>query len=68
MTDPIDPREERLAHLERSLDELSDVVAQQAGEITQLTRRVELLLRREAEREAEGTGGVILGNEKPPHY
>ena len=56
--------EERIAHLTRTVDELSDVVAAQAGEIERLTRRVALL----TAREAEGGGGVILGDERPPHY
>ena len=60
--------EERLAHLERLAEELSDVVAGQAREIDRLTARVEMLLRREAAREAEGSGGAVLGDERPPHY
>lgn len=60
--------EEHIAHLQRVVDELSDVVARQEGEIALLTRRVEMLMRREAEREAEGSGGVAIGAEKPPHY
>jgi SlyX protein len=60
--------EERLAHLERLAEDLNDVVAAQTRQIDRLTARVEMLLRREAAREAEGTGGVFLGDEKPPHY
>lgn len=60
--------EERLAHLERMAEELSDVVARQAREIDLMTARIEKLMRREAEREAEGTGGVVFGDETPPHY
>jgi len=60
--------EERIAHLERTLDELSAVVAHQDAEIRRLTDRVRLLMEREAAREAEGSGGVILGDERPPHY
>ena len=60
--------EEHIAHLTRTVDELSDVVARQEGEIAQLTRRVELLMRREAERQSEGGGGIVLGDERPPHY
>ncbi len=58
--------EERLAHLERLADELNEVVAKQAREIDRLTARVAMLMEREAAREAEG--GVIVGDEKPPHY
>ena len=60
--------EEKLAHLIRTVDDLSDVVARQEREIERLTRRVEMLMQREAEREAEATGGIVLGNERPPHY
>jgi SlyX protein len=60
--------EERLAYLERTTDELSEVVARQAREIEVLERRVEMLMKREAGREAEGSGGVVLGDERPPHY
>lgn len=60
--------EERLAHLERVLDEVNEVVARQADEISVLTRRVAMLMEREAMREADGSGGVVIGNERPPHY
>ncbi|MDW4500410.1 SlyX family protein [Sulfitobacter sp. D35] len=60
--------EERIAHLTRTVDDLSDVVARQQSEIDLLTRRMAMLMQREAEREAQGSGGVVLGDEKPPHY
>ncbi len=60
--------EEQIAHLIRTLDDLSDVVARQENEIAALTRRVAMLMQREGEREASGTGGVAIADEKPPHY
>lgn len=60
--------EERLAHLERLTDELNEVVSTQASEIDRLTARVQMLMEREATREAQGGGGVVLGDETPPHY
>ena len=60
--------EEQIAHLTRTIDDLSDVIARQEGEIATLTRRVHMLMEREAEREASLTGGVVLGDERPPHY
>ena len=60
--------EERIAHLLRVTDDLSDTVAAQAREIDRLTARVEMLMQREAHREAEGSGGIVLGDERPPHY
>ncbi|MBV7394269.1 SlyX family protein [Mameliella sediminis] len=68
MSDRTDLLEERLAHALRAIDDLSETVARQDREITRLTARVEMLLMREAERETEGSGGVILGDERPPHY
>lgn len=60
--------EEQIAHLTRMVDDLSDVVARQEGEIATLTRRVHMLMQREGEREAAGGGAVVLGDERPPHY
>ena len=57
--------EERLAHLARSVEDLSDVVARQEREIGRLTRRVALLLEREAERQAETQLPLA---DKPPHW
>lgn len=59
--------EEAVAHLTRVVEDLSDVVARQEGEIQLLKRRVGLLIEREAEREAaEGT--ITIADQKPPHY
>lgn len=60
--------EEQIAHLMRTVEDLSDVVARQDAEIATLTRRVHMLMEREASREAEGSGGVVVGDERPPHY
>ena len=60
--------EEKLAHLIRTVDELSEVVARQQGEIDTLTRRVHMLMQREGEREAQNSGGMVIGDERPPHY
>lgn len=60
--------EERLAHLERVVDELNTELARRAGEVDRLTERVRMLMEREATREAEGSGGIIVGDERPPHY
>lgn len=60
--------EERMAELMRTMDDLSETIARQDKEITRLTARVEMLMRREAERESDGGGGVVFGDERPPHY
>ncbi len=66
MTDTIQ-FEERIAHLIRTVDDLSEVVARQTVEIDRLNRRVQMLLEREAEREAAG-GTIPLADERPPHW
>lgn len=58
--------EERVAHLMRAVDDLSDEVTRQGKEIDRLTRIVGLLAEREAEREA--MGGAPEANVKPPHW
>lgn len=63
----LDAVEERMAHLIRAVDELSDVVAAQARSIDTLTRRVQMLMEREAEREAMGVGSAEA-NVPPPHW
>lgn len=60
--------EEQMAHLMRTVDDLSDIVAKQQDEIDRLHACVEMLMRREGEREASGTGGIVVGDERPPHY
>jgi SlyX protein len=60
--------EEMLAHLTRQVEDLSDVIARQDREIAVLTRRVEMLMNREAERELDQGGSVPLADQKPPHW
>ncbi|GGO58263.1 SlyX protein [Roseovarius pacificus] len=60
--------EEQIAHLTRTVDDLSEVIARQEREIALLTRRVQLLLEREAEREQDQGGSIALGDERPPHW
>ncbi len=60
--------EEELAFLRAATEDLSDMVARQGTEIDQLTRKVAMLLQRAAESEADAGGGVVVGDERPPHY
>ena len=65
--DKFQPLEERIAHLTRAVEELSDVVTRQDAELRRLSRRVGLLMEREADREAaEGT--IPLADQRPPHW
>ena len=65
--DRFEALEERIAHLMRAVDDLSEVVAGQAKEIELLNRRVWMLMEREAEREAMAGEGPEA-NVRPPHW
>mgnify|MGYP001591909992 CR=1 len=60
--------EETVAHLSRSVEELSDIIARQDSEVALLTHKVQMLLERAAQREAADGVAVVLGDERPPHY
>jgi len=60
--------EEKIARLEQAVDDISAIVASQQKEIALMANRLRLLTEREAQREADGAGGVFLGDERPPHY
>ena len=66
MTD-LTPIEERLAHLTRMVEDLSDVVTRQDHDIAVLTRRVAMLIEREVDREA-GALDAPSANQRPPHW
>jgi SlyX protein len=58
--------EERMAHLIRAVEDLSDVTAAQATVIDRLQRLVSMLAEREAGR--EDAGEAPSANQKPPHW
>lgn len=60
--------EEQLAHLSRAVDDLSDIIARQEGEISKLTHRVQMLMEREASREMDNGGTAPMADQRPPHY
>ncbi len=64
--DRITALEERVAHLLRATDELSEVVARQNREIERLTKQIRFLLEREAQRDDAVMGEVPV--DRPPHY
>jgi len=68
MENRITDLEETVAHLAREVEDLSAVVAGQANEIALLTRKVQLLMEREAQREASEGVAVVMRDERPPHY
>ncbi|MFI4867989.1 MAG: SlyX family protein [Steroidobacterales bacterium] len=69
MTEPtrLDQIEIKLAHLERALNELNDVVIRQQREIELLTARNRQLKQQLEVIEAGGAASAD-GFEKPPHY
>jgi SlyX protein len=60
--------EEKIAHLTRTVEDLSDIVARQEKELDLATRRIAMLMEREAQREMDGGGSVPMGDERPPHW
>lgn len=68
MSDRIERAEEELAHLRKTVDELSDVLAAQGREIARMSRLLGLLMEREAEREFAAGGAIPLADQKPPHW
>lgn len=67
MTD-ITHLEEQIAHLTRTVDDLSDIVTRQEIELATATRRLAMLMEREAGREMDAGGSVPLADQRPPHY
>lgn len=65
MTDRQDLVEERVAHLTRTVEELSDVVAAQATEIDRLTRRMAMMMERMAGPDDQG---AVFTDQRPPHW
>lgn len=68
MRDVVTRIEERLAHLERAVEDLSDVVARQDRELRILSRRIAALTERDAERDLDAGGDVPIADRKPPHW
>lgn len=64
----IENLEEKIAHLTRSVDDLSDIIARQDKELALLTRRVALLIEREASRDQEAGNSVAFTDQRPPHW
>lgn len=63
----VDAIEEKLAHLERAVAELSDVVARQQKELDRALDRNQRLMDKVAALESDFVPSAT-GHEKPPHY
>ena len=68
MSDRLDTLEEKVAHLERALGELSDVVARQQKELDRALDRNQRLMEKIAAIESESGAASATAYEKPPHY
>lgn len=60
--------EEQIAHLIRTVEDLSDVVARQEKELSLATHRVRILMERAAESELDIGGTAVLAEQRPPHW
>ena len=60
--------EEQIAHLTRTVDDLSEIVARQETELALVTRRLAMLMEREAGRELDAGGSVPMADQRPPHW
>jgi SlyX protein len=67
MSERLDGIEEKLAHLERAVSELSDVVARQQKELERALDRNQRLTEKLAALESD-FGTSATAHEKPPHY
>ena len=68
MNDRLTNLEEKLSHLVRVTDDLSDIVARQEKEIARLTQRMAMGMQREAEREVDEGGTMPMADQRPPHW
>ena len=67
MSPRLDIIEEKLAHLEQAVSQLSDVVARQQKDLDRALERNQRLLDKLAALETDG-GPSATAHEKPPHY
>jgi len=67
MSERLEAIEEKLAHLEQAVNELSDVVARQQKDLDRALERNQRLMDKLAALESE-TGASATAFEKPPHY
>jgi len=68
MTEHRKSLEERIAHLIRVVDDLSDIVAAQQRQLEVMERRLAMVMQREAQREVAEGGTVPLADQRPPHW
>ena len=60
--------EEKIAHLTRAVDDLSDILRAQGLMIDRLTRQMGILIEREVEREVATGASAPIADQRPPHW
>ena len=58
----------KLTEVLRLSEELSDIVAQQANRLDVAERRIQLLMERAAQDEANSASGISINDTPPPHW
>lgn len=58
----------QLSHVTRTVDELSAIAADQANRLEQAEKRIQMLMQRAAEAEAQAMSGIAVGDKPPPHW
>lgn len=58
----------KLTEALRLSEELSDIVAQQANQLDVAERRIQLLMERAAQDEANSASGISINDTPPPHW
>ncbi|MDB2337764.1 SlyX family protein [Amylibacter sp.] len=58
----------KLTEALRLSEELSDIVAQQANRLGVAERRIQLLMERAAQDEANSANGISINDTPPPHW
>ena len=58
----------QLAHASRMVDELSTIVSDQSNRLERAENRIQMLMQRAAEAEAEAMSGIAVGDKPPPHW
>lgn len=58
----------KLTEALRLAEELSDIVAEQAKRLDVAERRIQMLMERAAQDEANSTNGMVMNDAPPPHW
>ena len=68
MEDRVEAAEVHIAHLTRTVDELSDQVARQADQIDRLCVRFQILLDRLSKQDVGDASDAPIVDQRPPHW